>query len=59
MGCYCQYMLTLASMSELEVVNFQMLQVTLHLMKRAEGRPGVGEADKQQIRRNLVPVIIR
>lgn len=35
------------------------LHLTSYLMTIAEGRPGVAEADKQQIRSNLVPVIIR
>ena len=35
------------------------LHLTSSLMTNAEGRPGVAEADKQQIRSNLVPVIIR
>ena len=35
------------------------LHLTSSPVPTAEGRPGVAEADKQQIRSNLVPVIIR
>ena len=59
MGYNCQHMLMFTCMSKAEVVNGHLLQVILHPMEHAEGRPGVGEADKQQIRSNLVPVIIR